>query len=726
MSFLNPWMLLGTLGIGLPILAHILNHYQVRQTDWAAMRFLNRNIRVRSRQIRLRDLLLLILRCLALLLLITALARPAWRGGTADWLPGESRAGVIIALDTSFSMEHEASGESRFKQALDHVQTITSKIKPGDPVSLLLLGGSGEVVARNMAFDSSKFQNLLEDIQTSPQSITLDDVPGQITSLLDVMDAPQKEVYLITDTQARDWRSASDRFLESLASLSEDSNLFLVPVDGSADNLSVTSLELVSGVLRKGTTARYQATVHNFGTEPAVSVEVSCRVEGGEVDRKNIPSIAPGSSETVSLFVPFLNAGATRITAEITGDPLAVDNVRRTVAIVRDKVSVLCVDGSDGDSGRLVMAALLARGEAGGKEDFVVRSIPWLSLPTENLAEIDVLVLADVPEATPTQIEQISRHIRQGNGLIWFSGNEVKTSRWNKHAASGSTPLLPAKLGLPIKTNNLIGTGRPLEPKLPDHSICLPLQSLPEDLFSETRFLKRLEVQPNPSSFPILTLAGGGGPILLEQSHGRGHVFLFTTTVTNEWNNMAQTPVFPMLMQQMVTYLSGREFEKPRLVGDSLSLSYTSQPDASDAVFETPSGETIPVPVRQYQSQHVALLEESKEAGFYLGKVSVQSPGVPVAVNVDSAESEVASLSQEELKKSLEGTEIKIVDSNTNLASAIDTTRTGRSSWRQFMMAGFVFLLIECLLADRLRAKRLEHSSQTEDSRESLPETQDA
>ena len=66
------------------------------------------------------------------------------------------------------------------------------------------------------------------------------------------------------------------------------------------------------------------------------------------------------------------------------------------------------------------------------------------------------------------------------------------------------------------------------------------------------------------------------------------------------------------------------------------------------------------------------------------------------------------------------------MDSNTNLASAIDTTRTGRSSWRQFMMAGFVFLLIECLLADRLRAKRLEHSSQTEDSRESLPETQDA
>ena len=34
-----------------------------------------------------------------------------------------------------------------------------------------------------------------------------------------------------------------------------------------------------------------------------------------------------------------------------------------------------------------------------------------------------------------------------------------------------------------------------------------------------------------------------------------------------DWNNMALTPVFPMVMQQIVTYLSGREFERPRSVG---------------------------------------------------------------------------------------------------------------------------------------------------------------
>ena len=62
MVFLNPLVLLGALGIALPILAHLLNKHQFKQTDWAAMQFLSHAINVRSRQIRLLDIFLLCLR----------------------------------------------------------------------------------------------------------------------------------------------------------------------------------------------------------------------------------------------------------------------------------------------------------------------------------------------------------------------------------------------------------------------------------------------------------------------------------------------------------------------------------------------------------------------------------------------------------------------------------------------------------------------------------------
>jgi hypothetical protein len=88
------------------------------------MRFLNRSVRVRSRQLRLRDLLLLCLRCLAVILLVLAFAKPFMKD--AENLPaglGERRAGVVIALDASFSMGHRDGASSRFEQALGKVRT---------------------------------------------------------------------------------------------------------------------------------------------------------------------------------------------------------------------------------------------------------------------------------------------------------------------------------------------------------------------------------------------------------------------------------------------------------------------------------------------------------------------------------------------------------------------------------------------------------------------------
>lgn len=720
MTFLNPLLLIGGLGLALPILAHLLNRFQVQHTDWAAMQFLNRAVRVRSRQIKLRDLLLLIMRCVAMILLILALSRPAWTGNS--WLPGERRAGVVIALDNSFSMGHGAQGETRFDEALKRIEVIREKMAPGDPITLTLMGGDDQVVLRNMAYDGQRFEDALAELVVGPCRVDLANEPKRIADLVADMEAPQKEVYVITDAQASDWKQPSSQLREAMAQLGASAEVFVVPVTGDDSNLAVTDLELVSGVLRKGTTARYRATVRNCGSSPMTNIAVRCRVDGVEIDRKIIPAIPAGTSETVSLFVPFHNAGSTRITAEVSGDALIADNVRRTVAVVRDRVSVLCVDGSSGDAGRLLVSALLARAGGMQGEDYTVRSVPWLSFPAEDLSKIDVVVLANVPEITEQQAVELENFVRAGNGLVWFGGKDVKAAAWNDLAADPEAPLLPALLKNVMNSRDAQGAGKPLDADMPDHSVCLPLLSLPEDLLNETRFTEVLEVQPLPNSFTVLRLAGSGAPVLLEQSLGRGQVFMFTTTAENDWNNMALTPVFPMVMQQIVTYLSGREFERPRSVGDSLTLTYVDQPDASDAVFETPAGENVTVPVREVGGQFVALLESAPEDGYYTARVSVQAAGVPIAVNVDPSESNVASLPEAELTENLEALGLNLVYGDAALASAIESSRTGRSAWRLLMIAALIFLLIECLLADRMMVRNTHKPSSSGTNDDPLPQ----
>jgi len=631
---------------------------------------------------------------------------------------GEQRAAVIIAIDASFSMQQGEKGITRFDAALEKVDAIREEIRPGDPVTVILLGAKHRIVAQNVAFDPEEFDELRDSLEATSESLDIDSLPRLLKGLLAEMKAPQKEVYIITDMQEKDWKPRSEWLNDSFKDLAEYASVFVVPVEGGTENLAITGLELVSGVLRKNTSARYRATVRNCGTAVADQVRVSGRVNNITADVKVIPSIAPGTSESVSLFLPFSDPGPVRIIAEAEWqeDKLALDNLRRAVAVIRDRVSVLCVEGSpDGmaASGGLIAAALRARGNSGDQDDLEVQSVSWVDLPGQDLKQFDVVVLSDVPDITVEQASALEKYVREGNGLIWFGGENVKANVWNQRSALEGTPLLPAVIEGRMRTSDTMGIGRPLDPSMTDHPVCRPLLSLPEDLLSATRFHTLLRIKPSSTGVTVLTLAGSDAPVLIEHALGRGHVFMFTTSAGPAWNNMAVTPVFPMLLQQMVTYLTAREFETPRLVGESLSLSYEDQPDAPDAVFDTPSGETLAVPVKDYREQYVALLDGSDEPGFYMARVSLQAAGMPVAVNVDTKESTIKSMTADEFSQSLKGSGVKVLQASDSIVTAAEEARSSRSLWRVLMMAGLAFLIMEALLAEwltRFRGSKVQGS----------------
>ena len=703
MSFVAPLMWMAAIGIALPILAHILNKNKFKETDWAAMRFLDRSVRVRSRQIKVNDILLLILRCLAILFLVLAFARPNLSSDSALASWGENRAGVVLAVDASFSMKHSVDNVTRFDKAITEVERIAETISPGAPVSVILLAEGHEVIVRNIPYEASRFAEVVSQLKATEMGLETKSIPQRLKILCSEMEAEQKEVYLITDLQSSDWKSTTPWLREAFGELSEQASVFVVPVNGDAENLSVTGLELVSGVLRKGSTTRYRATVKNNGLQPARAVRISCLVNDVTVDSKSIPMIPAGASETVSFFVPFNNSGPAKIEAKLGDDALTVDNHRRTVAMIRDNVKALVVQGtaeSSGTQGRYLLDALRAQGGDVDSRSLEVNAISWTALPTRNLEALDILIMSDVPEITEQQAARLKAFVRSGKGLIWLGGDEVKTEIWNKR--SGEPPLLPAVLGAVTRVRDEKGLATALDTALSDHPVCRPLRSLPEDLLGETRFNKMYELQVEPGASVVLNLAGSETPLLVEQSLGRGSVFMFSGPVHEAWNNIAITPAFPMLMQQIVTYLTGREFEKPRQVGDSLSLIFADQPDASNAIFETPSDKVIKVPVLEYRGEYAALLDQALESGFYVSRVSVQTPGMPVAVNADNGESDVRSLSAEEAEKSFEETGLVILGSEQALTGAIASARSRIDFTRFFMIAGLILLLVECLLADRL------------------------
>ncbi|MGE4550463.1 MAG: BatA domain-containing protein, partial [Opitutales bacterium] len=142
MNFLNSlplWGGLAAAGVAVPIIIHLLHQRHRRRTDWAAMELLRRALVIRSGQVRLEDLLLLFLRCLVLALVAFALLRPILDDKAANFLGGEQRVGMVVAIDASYSMAH-GNHDKRMVGAKARAREILSTARVGDPVTIVLLG----------------------------------------------------------------------------------------------------------------------------------------------------------------------------------------------------------------------------------------------------------------------------------------------------------------------------------------------------------------------------------------------------------------------------------------------------------------------------------------------------------------------------------------------------------------------------------------------------------
>src|SRR5437667_7770599 len=77
LAFAHPAYLWGLLAVALPILVHLFNQRRPRPLAFGAIEFVLRSQRQKARRLRLRQIVLLALRCLLIAAGATALARPS-------------------------------------------------------------------------------------------------------------------------------------------------------------------------------------------------------------------------------------------------------------------------------------------------------------------------------------------------------------------------------------------------------------------------------------------------------------------------------------------------------------------------------------------------------------------------------------------------------------------------------------------------------------------------
>ena len=102
MQFAQPLFLIGYAAILIPILIHLFNLRRFKTYYFSNVRMLRDVAQKTKRESRVKNLIVLCLRCLAIIALVTAFARPYFPTQNDDKKAGNL---VSIYLDNSFSME---------------------------------------------------------------------------------------------------------------------------------------------------------------------------------------------------------------------------------------------------------------------------------------------------------------------------------------------------------------------------------------------------------------------------------------------------------------------------------------------------------------------------------------------------------------------------------------------------------------------------------------------
>ncbi len=509
MTFLAPYMLFGAAAAGIPIALHFFFRSRYRTVPWAAMKFLLTSIEQTSRRLRFQELLLLLVRCLVLLLLALAFARPL-----SSVVRGAGRGdavGAVFVLGPSGAMGARDGSMARLERAKEAALKVIDQLPSHSTVQVIACADRASLLGPRSPANLDQAKSIVEKLKLT--SLATDLFPGIVEAegILERGQASNRELYLFSDMQKLGWEQQTGDLAKRLQDIKEKATVFLVRCGTrKVANAALIGITPQSGLPRPGERVGFAVLVRNTSSEPVKGLKVSLSVDGKDkyAETQTIARIDPSETRTVTLNALLEKAGLHVLTAKIGHDDLEGDNRFDRVILVRDRINILVVDGNVNErepansSSYYLMHGLLPITESQRKNYKLEPRLvtPRLASPA-LLAKTDLCILVNVAlqpdlkrqtEVLPADfVEELARFVKQGHGLIVYAGDNVAPEPYNRILGS-KHGLLP----LPIKKVNEVK--KPLH--INRHSAALPAyMNFKEDDyykdFSKVEVFRSLELE---------------------------------------------------------------------------------------------------------------------------------------------------------------------------------------------------------------------------------------
>lgn len=572
---LHPLMLLGLLGLAIPVIIHLIQKQRLKPQLLATMEFLDREDVANAFAPRPRDLLQLLLRLLLLLLFVLLMARLALSGGEVG--PRT----ITVILDQSLSMQQKTpGGKPLFEVHKANIEALINTLGPRDKLALLL---AGDEVTAQTGFSNNKAELRRQLERFAPTD-------GGALALMPALEAAVQQlrgrhevnaaVLVFSDHQAANYSAAAGDMARKLDA--GNVRIFLVDEKRAEDeNIAVTAGRFTPGRVYLGASAKFEASLRNFSAK-----EKSARVtfyEGTQGSESRELTLAPGEEAEVDLVQRFESPVDVACHVVTDDDNLPADNRFHLPMRMKERRQVLLVtatpppgeDSAEDVSyqGTDLLAYALNPGEALGQSTgtyiSVRRATPQilerLSLPLYSL-----IILSGTVEIPEQSARDLKAFVANGGGLMLMPDENVAPGRFNE--------ILQPLLG-----GFLLGQTRQPDPVQAldsnearvQHPLLTPLLRGEWGGIKDIHFREYFTVAASGAAKTVMVAANGDPlALLLPVERGRIYLQLFSCNLTS--GSLPRSTAFVPLVQHLAASIGRGEENTPGehlRVGESVRVS---------------------------------------------------------------------------------------------------------------------------------------------------------
>jgi hypothetical protein len=663
--------------LAIPIIIHLFNFRKYKTLYFSSLKFIKHvDQQTRSTQ-KLKHLLILFIRLLALTCLIFAFAQP--------FIPVEATNGsagkpvLAIYIDNSFSMTAKGTEGELLSEAREMARKMIDKSSLDTRILLNTNQMSGieqRLITKIEALD------LLDKIEPTALVRKLDDVLNWQRNFIDKESETTQKIGTRQYVFFSDFQKSTTRFNE----LTEDKNAFYYPVlltPQEKSNIYIDSVWFSSPIQKIGQNNELNIRVVNSGKEALTNVELHLDVDG---IKRDVFIDIPANNKAATVFNYTEKSGGFKSgKLSVNDKQLFWDDDFFFSYFVDKETTVLVVNGEQASSAVSQVYNLEAF--------YKVTSIDENAFTLDRLNQTDLVFLNGVNEIPSGMSQNLKLFVQSGGTIALFPGTNCKIASWNSLLTDLQMPLL----------GKVISSGMKIDKLIYDDPFFYGMFEKKKDNLNLPSLTKGYQIIPQgKSAFYELIRFQNGMPLFL-RSEGAINTFLFASSLDPSFGTFTSDALFPSIVLR-IGEMSQRKSPISLIIGqESFYPLYKKQSGETPIHLKNQKIDFIPQVQKQGLINYISLSgQEALEmltAGTY--DVVDEKKEAVLSLNFDRIESSTECFVKNEIISALENESLKHVSFN-EISQGQSITKIDIEKpfeyWKLFIILTLLFFLSEMLV----------------------------